>query len=1116
MIRTYHFSLGLLFTLLYGNLLATPALFIEGIVLPGTTRSYSATDKQVSTQLAHFCQTAEVVLFLIPTESETTSNLWGASGCVIECTSKSDAGDAKTEWTLQLKNMVQIFHNRDGLRTVPLTPNSQECMRLDAHPRDYAEYPDSPHFNRLPSKIVEEIAELVHRKYRTKAFRKELATVGTVNQLIQMLTARLELDINARKALEFLTRTSIQDKLNLLIQLLNQQNRTIQTGGDEGAEQANQFRDQLEDLALDKETNDYLSEVIERYERTRQNPHENPALETYLRFTLSLPWKEAASGNTESFDLDKIAAALDSYQYGMDQVKDIILTHLALRMISHDGMPFVLCLVGAPGTGKTSVCQNIARALGKKIYRLSLGGVHSQSDITGFNRTYIGAMEGKIMRGIKTMGSATGVIILDEIDKLATNNRAHGSPADALLHALDPEQNTHFFDDYLGIPFNISKTLFIATANSERNIPKALADRMIMVQVPSYSREEKITIAQKMIIPRLLEKVGLKEAQPTFSSEVIGAIIDNYTFEEGLRGLSHQLNFLIGKYARNYLRGDIITFTPDNLSSFLGTAHNNLVDFKRKAKIIQNELPEATRAKLFKAIEAFDEIPERTGEYERLRCYINTVLSLPWQKEPDQTNYDAQAVAEALDAAHYGTDTVKEAILDYLALAERSNGKKHGSILCLLGPPGVGKTSIAQALAGALNKKIASIPMGTLTSAFDLRGIASEYSTGHIGKVAQALIDSGSKQGVILLDEIDKIPHISIANTLLDVLDPQQNKTFVDDYVGTPIDLSQVFFVATANDIQEIPDPLYDRMTIVPVEGYSTRQKIEIAEQHLLPKILQESNIATAPFINTDLIRAIIEQYTHESGVRQLGKRLTTLIARYARSLQKQEPFIIGNQTLSTIFGAPLLDDLSPEKDNVGVVNGLYASIAGGGLTFIQVKVMPGNGALKRSGSLKNVTNESIEAALSYIKSNRDYLAAHYGSELATVDFKTLDIHVHMTRAATPKDGPSAGLAFCTALISALTGRPVDHLGAMTGEIDLFGNALAIGGIDQKLEGARRNGIKYVFVPAENRGDVAAMKELPEGVEIIFVSHVEEVLKRILQDKKEMPLTIETNPPRSA
>ena len=1107
--RTHGLSFGLFFALLHGALSATPVLFIEGIVLPGITRSYSTTDKNTAAQLAHFYQTQEVVIFLIPTDNEITSNLWGASGCVSACTTKIEGEVAKTDCTLQLKNMVQIFHNRNGLQAIPLRPNAGDGTQLEANPRDYGEYPDSPHFNRLPSKIVDEVGETIHRKYRTKAFRNDLAAVTTINQLIQVLTSRLDLEINPRKALEFLTRTSIQDKLNLLMQLLSQQNRTAQSAGDESIDQANQFRDTLEMLALDKATNDYLSEVIDRYENTKQNPHENPALETFLRFALSLPWQEAASKTPESFDLEKVSAALDEYQYGMEQVKDIVLTHLALRMISHDGMPFVLCLVGAPGTGKTSICQNIARALNKKIYRLSLGGVHSQSDITGFNRTYVGATEGKIMRGLKTMGSANGVIILDEIDKLATDNRAYGSPADALLHALDPEQNTHFFDDYLGVPFNISKTLFIATANNERNIPKALADRMIMVQVPSYTREEKIAIAQKMIIPRMLQKVALSDTKLEFSPEVIGALIDNYTFEEGLRGLSHQLNFLIGKYARNHLAGKETVFTPENLSSFLGSAHNNLVDFKRKAKILQNDLPDATRVKLFKAIDAFDQLPERTSEYERLRYYINTVLSLPWKKEPDQTNYDAATVASAIDATHYGTEKVKEAILDYLALAQRSNGKKHGSILCLVGPPGVGKTSTVQALAGALNKKMASIAMGTIASPLDLRGIAAEYSTGHIGKITQALIDSESKQGLILLDEIDKIPHISIANTLLDILDPSQNKAFLDDYIGTPIDLSQILFVATANDIQDIPYPLYDRMTIVPLEGYTARQKREIAQRYLLPKLLKESNITQAPFITPELIDTIIRNYTYEAGVRQLNKRLTTLVARYVRSFNEQEPFVMTQEKIAAILGAPIVNDQYPSKDKVGVVNGLYASSNGGGLSFVQVSLMPGSGCLKMSGSLKNMTTESIEAALSYIKSNKDSLATRYGNQLATIDFKTVDIHVHMTRAGTPKDGPSAGLAFCTALISALTQRPVDHFGAMTGEIDLFGNALAIGGIDQKLEGARRNGITYVFVPEENRQDVAAIKELPRDLEIVFVEHVEEVLDRILLNNEQAPVRMQ-------
>ncbi|MDQ5890637.1 MAG: ATP-dependent Lon protease [Candidatus Dependentiae bacterium] len=1087
------------------SVFAIPVVFVDGLLLPSTTRLFSPTEQKIQRQMISYHSAQEPVAFLLKMDDDATT-AWGVTATVTQYVPEDGVKKTDPTFTITSKDIIQIYNPRDAIKETPLPNSPTKETRLEVSPSSCGIYKDAPLFNRLSPKTVEDIYEMLGRRYKTKALHKELLGITSCNQFIQTMVDRLNLEITPARALEFLTQNStIQNKLKLLVESIFQQNRAANINSDDSNDLPTQFREQLEALQLPELTANFLFDMIDRYERSKQNQLEGPGLETYLRFALALPWADAASTEPEMFDLDTVAEALNEYQYGMDQVKDIVLTHLALRMVCPGGTPLVLCLVGAPGTGKTSICTHIAQALNKKMYRISLAGVHAQSDITGVSRSYLNASEGKILRGLKTMQSASGVVLLDEIDKMGNENKWHGSPADALLHALDPEQNTAFFDDYLSIPFNISKILFIATANNEREIPSALRDRMTIVQVPSYTRAEKIEIAQTKIIPRLLKKIGLMSQKPSFSNEVIGTIIDKYTFEDGLRGLTNQLNFLIGKFARGYLRNETITFTPDNLISFLGLAHNNLAQFKRKAKEIEPYLSPLARKKLFEAIDAFDVARERTDTHEQLRAYIAAFLAIPWAPEVDTTNYDLVTVAQAIEKTHYGADEVEESILDYLTLAQRNTDKSAGTVLCLYGPPGVGKTSIAQALATALNKKLIRVSMGSITSSLDIRGIASEYRNSHAGVIAQALIDSGSKNTLIVLDEIDKIPHISIANTLLDVLDPSQNTAFVDDYLGVPIDLSNVLFVATANDFQNIPYPLYDRLTIIEMPGYSERQKVEIAQNYLLPKLYAQNGITDLSFITPELLHAVVFNYTKETGVRQLNKRLKTIVARYLRNQNNN----ITPENLETVLGEPILHDAISRADTVGTCNGLYWSMGGGGVLLIQVTMAKGKGEIKISGLAKEDMQESARAALSYVKTNFANIMATYAPKVSlqnTTSLDKLDINIHVMRGAIPKSGPSAGLAFGTALISALTGRPTRHDYAMTGEIDLFGNAFAIGGLDQKLEGARSLGIKHVLVPEENRASIEALKEMPAGIDITFVQTIDDVLTQIL-----LPATVDTS-----
>ncbi len=1078
-----------------------PAVFVEGLFLPSTEKSYTTTDATTQLLLTEHHKHQTLISFLLKQDAESTS-VWGITGKVVTA-EQPGAGNKLTHplFTLKTIDIIQVYNPALNIQEFETTLSSgTKVITHEVTNNAYATYKDSAIFNKLPKQNVDEIINIIHRRYKTAAFKKEVNNIQSCNQFITTVADRLNLEVTTTKAIEFITQNfSIKPKLTLLVELIINQNKSFQSTGEEDDQSSDIFREQLISLNLEEEANTYLHEQIDNYEKNKSNPHVGPVLESYLKLALSLPWKDSMATGPEQFDLEQVAATLDEYQFGMEQVKDIVITHLALRMVSNNTTPFVLCLVGKPGTGKTSICQHIANALNKKMYRLSLGGVHTQSDITGHSRSYVNASEGKIIKALKTTGSASCLILLDEIDKLGTQNQFHGSPADALLHALDPEQNNRFYDDYLGTPFNLSRVLFIATANNESEIPQALRDRMIVVQVPSYSRAEKIEIARTKILPRLFSNVGLMSKKPFFSDATIGAVIDKYTFEDGLRGLTNQLNLLIGKFARAYLRNEEIIFSPENLEFYLGSEHNNLAEFKRKAKVIEHFLTPDNRKRLFDAIDSLDGTKQRTQEYEHLRTYIATFLSLPWAPATDTTNYDLTAVSQAIDATHYGADDIKENILDYLALSQRLTKSSLGTTLCLHGPPGVGKTSIAQALATALNKKMARISMSGVASPYDLRGLAPEYSGSHLGAIAKALSEAGSTNTVIVLDEIDKIPNELVANTLLDILDPSQNNAFVDNYIGGPIDLSRVLFIATANKLETIPYPILNRMTLIEMDAYSVRQKVEIAQNYIIPKLLVEYNLTSLPFITTELITEIILHYTYEAGVRDLTRQLKTLVARSLRMHQLNTPGYVTPETLPLYLGAPFQRDAHPTEDKVGVVNGLSFSAAGGNLITIEVQSYPGKGEVKSTGLLGEMFKESIQQAMTYIKANAGSITERFipaERRAAFTAFDSTDIHLQIRPMNV--EGPSAGLALCTGIISALSGRPVRHDYAMTGEIDVLGNAHVIGGINQKFENARRNGIKYIILPEENRADFNVLREKPEGVEFIFVKHINEVLERVL------------------
>lgn len=506
-------------------------------------------------------------------------------------------------------------------------------------------------------------------------------------------------------------------------------------------------------------------------------------------------------------------------------------------------------------------------------------------------------------------------------------------------------------------------------------------------------------------------------------------------------------------------------------------------------------MPSCAKEKLEKEINRLDKIQTSSPEYTVCNDYINFAINLPWEQS-SEVNKDILNLEEKLEKGHFGLEDVKERIVEHIAVMQTADNV-NTPILCLLGPPGVGKTSIAKSIANALNVKYTRISLGGLRDEAEIRGHRKTYIGAMSGRIIRAINETKTNNPLVLLDEIDKIStdfRGDPSAALLEVLDKEQNKEFKDNYLEMPFDISKVFFICTANDISKIPAPLRDRLEIIQLSSYTVEEKEIIATKFLIPKQLENHNLSKSNLkINKSIIKKIITEYTRETGVRQLERNIAKLCRKTVKlGLENNNKnVIISNANIKEFLGVPKYKkEYLNKKDMVGCVRGLAWTSVGGTTLDIEVAVMEGNGKLSITGNIGKVMNESAQAAISYIRSN------YKKYNLAKNFYKVNDIHIHIPEGATPKDGPSAGITMTTAIISALTNKKVNKNVAMTGEITLRGNVLAIGGLKEKILAAKRIGIKTVIVPKDNEVDIDEMPEyVKEGIEIILANHIETVLQ---------------------
>ncbi|TQQ85459.1 endopeptidase La [Peptacetobacter hominis] len=635
------------------------------------------------------------------------------------------------------------------------------------------------------------------------------------------------------------------------------------------------------------------------------------------------------------------------------------------------------------------------------------------------------------------------------------------------------------FEDYINIGNKISPELMISLSEEEDygRVVDTIAANIYLKNTQKQEILEEFDVKKRMelIYSILLEEIEIMKIEKKITLRVkrqMNKVQKDYYLREQLRAIQKELG------------------EDEDVS---GEA------LKYREQLVKMKAPKATKEKIQKEIEKFERMSPASPDSAVSRNYLNTIFSLPWNKESKEKLDIAKAEA-ILNEDHYGLDKVKERILEYLAVRKLARTPK-GPIICLVGPPGVGKTSIVKSVARSLGRQFVRLSLGGVRDEAEIRGHRRTYIGAIPGRIINGMKEAGTKNPVFLLDEIDKMASDykgDPASAMLEVLDPEQNKDFVDHYMEIPFDLSKVLFITTANSLDGIPGPLLDRMEVIRIAGYTEEEKLKIAQRYLLSKQIKENALPEGfVTINEEVMKKIVTYYTREAGVRGLERTIGKVCRKVARKYVEDpsmEGYDVQAEDLEKFLGKEIFRfDLAKEEPRVGLVTGLAWTAVGGVTLEVEVNVLKGKGEIVLTGQLGDVMKESARTAISYIRSVADSLGIEEDF------YKTKDIHIHLPEGATPKDGPSAGITMALAVISALTGRGVPGNIAMTGEITLRGRVLAVGGVKEKLLAAHRAGITKALLPEECKAD---LDEIPDNVkkdmEFVLVETMDDVLREAL------------------
>ncbi|MBE3569276.1 MAG: endopeptidase La [Bacillales bacterium] len=639
------------------------------------------------------------------------------------------------------------------------------------------------------------------------------------------------------------------------------------------------------------------------------------------------------------------------------------------------------------------------------------------------------------------------------------------------------------FEQYIKISKKITAETFSTVSDIEE--PGRLAD-IIASHLPIKIKEKQ----------EILETVAIKER--------LQKLIDILHNEKEILNLEKKIGQRVKHSMERTQKEYYLREQMKAIQKELGDKEGKAGEVEELTKRIEEAgMPDHVKETAMKELGRYESIPASSAESTVIRNYLEWLITIPWSKATED-DLNIKKAERILNRDHYGLEKVKERVLEYLAVRKLTQSIK-GPILCLAGPPGVGKTSLARSIAEALNRKFVRVSLGGVRDESEIRGHRRTYVGAMPGRIIQGMKKAGTINPVFLLDEIDKMSSDFRGDpsaAMLEVLDPEQNHAFSDHFIEEPYDLSNVMFIATANDLSTIPGPLRDRMEIISIPGYTELEKIHIAKDHLLPKQMKENGLKKGQLqLRNDAIQAIVRYYTREAGVRGLERQLAAVCRKTAKMIVAGEKkrVIVTENHLEEFLGKKIFRYGSAEKeDQIGVANGLAYTSVGGDTLQIEVSLAPGKGKLVLTGKLGDVMKESAQAAFSYVRSN----AKELGIE---EDFhEKYDIHIHVPEGAVPKDGPSAGITMATALVSALTNRPVHKEVGMTGEITLRGRVLPIGGLKEKSLGAHRAGLKTIIVPQENEKDLDDIpKSIRKDLQFVLVSQMDEVLKTALAGDKQ-------------
>ncbi len=785
----------------------------------------------------------------------------------------------------------------------------------------------------------------------------------------------------------------------------------------------------------------------------------------------------------------------NSQNIAENQSKLVQMPVLALRgMVVFPGMMLHF------DVGRRMSARAIERAMETDQHILIVSQKEIETDKPTLDDLYSIGVVAEVKQILKQPGEMSGIRVIVE-GKYRAEVISPGEKKSYLTAYIEPLQ------DKQGDPITVTaltRSLKDIFHRYEHLVPKFPSDVAFKIDTAKESGVicDMIAGNTKMeynIKQEIIEALSIEERLET----LIGHLTDEIFILEIENAVHKMTRERIDEGQREYYLREQLKVIEDELN----IDDEGSAEVKEYLEKIQNlNLPESTEKALVKECNKLSSLPFGSQEANVIRTYLDTCLDLPWNDFDDE-DIDISFARDMLEANHYGLTKIKERILEALAVRKLSPNVK-GQILCFVGPPGVGKTSIAQSVAEAIMRSCQRVALGGVHDESEIRGHRRTYVGSMAGRIINAIKLAETSNPVIILDEIDKMASDfkgDPTSALLEVLDSEQNHSFVDHYIDVPYDLSRVFFIATANDYSSIPEPLKDRMDVITVDSYTREEKYNIAVKHLLPKAMKNCGIKASQFkISKTAMYDLIDSYTKEAGVRSLERRISDLLRKTALNILEDEGYKV-SITLKNIedFLGPrkFKPDAIEKNDTIGLVNGLAWTAVGGTLLPIEVALLPGTGKIELTGSLGDIMKESAKIAISCVRSMADKL------KIDSDFYKKYDIHIHAPEGAVPKDGPSAGITMTTALVSALTNKPVRSDIAMTGEITLRGRVLPIGGLKEKSMAAYSTGVKNVIMPKDNQSDLFNVDPVVKSaVEFHPVSTIQEVLKIALVDNK--PITM--------